>query len=82
MVLSDKTIKEEIKNKNIIIEPLGENAIQPASVDVRLDENILVFRNTEQPYIDVKNISDELTDLMKIKSNILGIFFCNFIPIN
>ncbi len=46
MVLSDKTIKEEIKNKNIIIDPLGENAIQPASVDVRLDENILVFRNT------------------------------------
>ena len=42
MVLSDKTIKEEIKNKNIIIDPLGENAIQPASVDVRLDENILV----------------------------------------
>ena len=33
MVLSDKTIKEEIKNKNIIIDPLGENAIQPASVD-------------------------------------------------
>ena len=56
MVLSDKTIKEELKNNNIIIEPLGENAIQPASVDVRLDENILVFRNTEQPYIDVKNI--------------------------
>ena len=69
MVLSDKTIKEEIKNKNIIIDPLGENAIQPASVDVRLDENILVFRNTEQPYIDVKNISDELTDLIKIKSD-------------
>ena len=62
MVLSDKTIKEEIKNKNIIIKPLGENAIQPGSVDVRLDENILVFRNTEQPYIYVKNIkwtSDE-----------------------
>ena len=69
MVLSDKTIKEEIKNNNIIIEPLGENAIQPASVDVRLDENILVFRNTEQPYIDVKNISDDLTDLIKIKSD-------------
>ncbi len=44
MVLSDKSIKEELKNKNIIIEPLGENAIQPASVDVRLDENILVLR--------------------------------------
>ena len=59
MVLSDKSIKEELKNKNIIIEPLGENAIQPASVDVRLDENILVFRNTDIPYIDVKNIFDE-----------------------
>ena len=66
MVLSDKSIKEELKNKNIVIKPLGENAIQPASVDVRLDENILVFRNTDIPYIDVKNISHDLTSLVKI----------------
>ena len=66
MVLSDKSIKEELKNKNIVIKPLGENAIQPASVDVRLDENILVFRNTDIPYIDVKNISQDLTSLVKI----------------
>jgi len=66
MVLSDISIKKEIKNKNIIIEPLGENAIQPASIDVRLDENILVFRNTDIPYIDVKNIEQNLTSLVKI----------------
>ena len=42
MVLSDRTIREEIAAGRIIIEPLGENAIQPASVDVHLDKGFLV----------------------------------------
>ena len=46
MVLSDRTIKEEIAAGRIVVEPLGENAIQPASVDVHLDKTFLVFRNS------------------------------------
>ena len=54
MVLSDHTIKEEIQAGRIVIDPLGENAIQPASVDVHLDKGFLVFRNSRLPYIDVR----------------------------
>jgi len=43
MVLSDHTIKEEIQAGRIVIDPLGENAIQPASVDVHLDKSFLLF---------------------------------------
>ena len=32
-VLSDRTIKERMAKDEIVVEPLGDNAIQPASVD-------------------------------------------------
>ena len=53
MVLSDRSIREEIDAGRIIIDPLGENAIQPASVDVRLDRGLLVFRKSRLPFIVV-----------------------------
>ena len=53
MVLSDRTIKQEIAAGRIVIDPLGVNAIQPASVDVHLDRGFLVFRNSRLPFIDV-----------------------------
>ena len=37
MVLSDRSIKEELAKGRIVIDPLGEGCIQPASVDVHLD---------------------------------------------
>ena len=54
MVLSDRTIKEELAKGRIVIEPLDPSDIQPASVDLHLDKKLLVFRNTRQPYIDVR----------------------------
>ena len=66
MVLSDRTIREEIKKGRIVISPLGEGCIQPASVDVHLDSKILVFRNSRRPYIDVKESQDGLTDMVEI----------------
>ena len=54
MVLSDKSIKEELAKGRIKIDPLGESCIQPASVDVHLDKEILVFRNSVRPYVDIK----------------------------
>lgn len=66
MVLSDHTIKEELAKGRIVIEPLGDNAIQPASVDVHLDRRLLVFRNSRQPYIDVKKDNSGLTDMVEI----------------
>ena len=49
MVLSDRTIKEELAKGRIVIEPLDPSDIQPASVDLHLDKKLLVFRNTRQP---------------------------------
>ena len=66
MVLSDKTIREELAQGRIIIEPLDDECVQPASVDVRLDHQILVFRNSRRPFIDVRQDMSDLTDVEEI----------------
>ena len=53
MTLSDRTIKEEIKKGNIIIDPFSPNDVQPASVDLHLTNKILIFNNSSAPYIDL-----------------------------
>ena len=65
-VLSDRTIKKEIAAGRLKIEPLDETAIQPASLDVRLDRGFRVFNTTSRPYVDVREPVDELTDLLEI----------------
>ena len=49
MTLSDRTIKEEIKKGNIVVEPFSPRDVQPASVDLHLDNKILVFNNSSAP---------------------------------
>jgi len=67
MILSDRTIKEEIARGRIGIEPLGPDCLQPASVDVRLDKKLLVFKALRYPaYIDIKQNLDGLTDMVEI----------------
>ena len=67
MVLSDRTIKEELAKGRIVIEPLGEGCIQPASVDVHLDRQLLVFRNSRRPFIDVRDDVSDLTEMVEIE---------------
>ncbi|MFC1962643.1 dCTP deaminase [Chloroflexota bacterium] len=68
MVLSDRTIKEEIAKGRIVIEPLDEECFQPASVDVHLDRKLLVFRTWRHPfYVDVKQNLDDLTEMVLIE---------------
>jgi dCTP deaminase len=67
MVLSDKSIREEIDNGRIVISPLDSSDIQPASVDLHLDRKVLVFTNSRQPYIDVKESLENLTELVEIQ---------------
>ena len=69
MVLSDRSIKEELTRGRIIIEPLNPQDIQPASVDVHLDRKLLVFRNTRSPYIDVRKRIDDLTEMVEIRGD-------------
>ncbi|MCD4811098.1 dCTP deaminase [bacterium] len=54
MILSDKGIKEALKAGDIIIEPFNEENLQPASYDLRLDKNVLVFDKNNISLIDLK----------------------------
>lgn len=68
MVLSDRTIREEISRGRIIIDPLDPANIQPASVDVCLDSRLLVFRDLHpSSYIDVKQNPEGLTEAVEIE---------------
>lgn len=67
MVLSDRTIREELDRGRLVIEPLNPDAIQPASIDVRLDRKLIVFRNQQEPlYIDVKRDMDGLKEVVEL----------------
>ena len=62
-VLSDKSIKEELAAGRLVIKPLDMNDIQPASVDIHLDNKLRVFRPWQFPhYIDLHQPLDGLTD--------------------
>lgn len=69
MVLSDRSIRREIDAGNILIDPLGKGAIQPASVDLRLGNLFRVFRNSRIPFIDVKQEYPDLTELVTISGD-------------
>lgn len=60
MILSDKDIKGSIKSGRITIEPYDEKFIQPASIDLHLDKNFLIFDITQHICIDVKKPIDNL----------------------
>lgn len=66
MVLSDRTIRKEIAKGRLVIDPLDESCIQPASLDVHLNRKFLVFRNSRQPYIDVRQSQDDLMEVVEI----------------
>lgn len=66
MILSDRTIKEELEKGRIIIDPLGDGCIQPSSVDLHVDRYFRVFRNHTARVIDVKQDQVDLTELVEI----------------
>src|SRR6188472_3966088 len=66
MVLSDRTIREEIASGRIAFDPYDPDLIQPSSVDVRVDRQFRVFHNGRHPYIDVKREMEDLTELVEV----------------
>ena len=66
MILSDKTIKERIKTGEIVIEPFSEEFLQPASYDLHLDNQVLIFDKEKYGLIDVKQPSDALMKRIEI----------------
>lgn len=67
MILSDRSIRAALDQGRIVIDPLVEAAVQPASVDVRLDNAFRVFANHKYPYIDVREEQPDLTDLVEVR---------------
>lgn len=64
MVLSDRTIREEIDAGKIAIDPFDARMIQPSSIDLRVDSRYRVFNNSRYPYIDVRQPMEDLTTLV------------------
>ena len=67
MVLSDRSIRQEIEGGRIVIDPFEDRLVQPSSVDVRVDRRFRVFRNSRYPYIDVRQQMEELTEPVEIE---------------
>jgi dCTP deaminase len=66
VILSDRTIREEMAAGRITIDPLGPKAVQPSSVDLRLDRYFRVFRNHTMGMIDVRRNLEALTELVTV----------------
>lgn len=66
MVLSDRTIREQLAAGRLLIEPFEERLVQPSSVDVRVTGEFRVFHNNRLPFIDVRRPSDDLTELVRV----------------
>jgi dCTP deaminase len=69
MVLSDRSIKEELVAGRLVIDPLELANVQPASVDVRLDRVFRVFKVSSRPYIDIREPMDDLTDEVVVEDD-------------
>ena len=69
MILSDRSIREQLQAGRIVIDPLDADNIQPSSVDLRLDRYFRVFRNHTMRVIDVKEDQEELTELVEISDD-------------
>ena len=66
VILSDRTIREQLAAGRIVIEPLDETCIQPSSIDVKVSNLFRVFRNHTAAVIDVKKDMTHLTELVEI----------------
>ena len=66
MILSDRTLREELAAGRIVVEPLDESCVQPSSIDLHVDRFFRVFRNHTTPFIDPKEPQDDLTELVEV----------------
>ena len=66
MILSDRTIREEIKAGRIVIDPYDDACVQPSSVDLHVDQEFRVFQNNRYPFIDVRREQADLTELVTV----------------
>ena len=67
MILSDRTMREQIDRGRIRVEPLAEGAIQPSSIDLRLGSKIRVFQNNHISHIDLRHDTSSLTEVVDLR---------------
>lgn len=61
MILSDRDLRERLAKGDLVVDPLDEPdlQVQPASIDLRLGNEFLVFRAPHIPYIDPRDTETE-----------------------
>jgi dCTP deaminase len=64
VVLSDRSLKDELAAARIVIDPFDPINLQPASIDVHLGDGFRVFQNSRYPFIDPNIRQPELTELI------------------
>lgn len=57
MILSDNTLKAMLKSGELVVSPIDEQSIQPASIDCRLGNHFLVV---EQNQMDIITLDSEI----------------------
>lgn len=67
MILSDRTMRDELERGRIRVEPLAEGAIQPSSIDLRLGNKMRVFRNNHISHIDLRHDTAALTEVIEVQ---------------
>lgn len=67
MLLSDRDLRQEIANGQILLDPFDAGLVQPSSVDVRLDRWFRVFNNHRFTHIDPRTRQDDLTTMVEVR---------------
>jgi len=57
MILSDKKLREMIDSGELVVDPIGPESIQPASIDCTLGDHFLVVEDT---HMEVLTLDDEI----------------------
>ena len=68
MILSDRDIKKHLEDGKITVDPLFPDCIQPASIDLHLGAEFLVFKNTSHTAIDLKKPLDDMMEPVTINA--------------
>jgi dCTP deaminase len=69
MILSDRSIREEIALGRVEIDPFDDASVQPSSVDLHVDRTFRTFHNARYPFIDVKKEMPGLTELVEVEGD-------------
>ncbi len=68
MILSDRDIKKALKDGRVTVDPLFPHAIQPASIDLHLGSDFLIFKTEESIAIDPQESIDHMMSSVTINA--------------